>query len=322
MSGSLTDRTTSALSSMRTFANLSTADCEVMDRIGAVWNDDINSHRRTVMEIYSPLAARAPKVDVDVRRNVPYGAHARQVLDIYSPHGAAQRPVVVFVHGGAFVRGQKDMNEDIYSNVLWYFARHGIIGVNVEYRHAPEAQYPAGAADVGAAVSWIAGNIATHGGDPSRIVLVGHSAGGTHVAGYMFDPGVGVTPDGGVKGLVLISGRLRADTRSENPNAVNVAAYFGSDQTAFEARSPVSHVARCAVPVFVAIAEHENRLLDVYGAEFYWRLAAVRGRASRFLRLLRHNHTSIVAHINTGEDVLGAAMREFMATECGMAVGA
>ncbi len=303
----------------RTLANLSAADRDVMDGIGAVWNDDINRHRRIVMDIYSPLAARAPKAGIACRKDIAYGPHARQVLDVFTPQAASSRPVVAFVHGGAFVRGQKDMSDGIYSNVLWYFARHGFVGVNIEYRHAPEAPYPAGAADVSAAVSWIGSNIAAFGGDPSRIVLIGHSAGGTHVAGYMLDPGVGQTPDAGVKGMVLISGRLRADTRRENPNAANVAAYFGPDPGLFDARSPVTHAARCAVPVFIAIAEHENRLLDVYGAEFYWRLAAARGRASRFLRLPRHNHTSIVAHINGGEDVLGHELRAFMAEECDMA---
>ncbi len=172
----------------------------------------------------------------------------RQVLDVFSPQGASARPVVAFVHGGAFVRGQKDMDAEIYSNVLWYFARHGFVGVNIEYRHAPEAAYPGGAADVGAAVAWIADNIANYGGDPSRIVLIGHSAGGTHVAGYMLDPGTGFTPDAGVKGMVLISGRLRADMRPDNPNAANVAAYFGSDDALFDVRSPVTHAERCTVP--------------------------------------------------------------------------
>lgn len=313
----MSDRSRNAFALPRTLANLPQADQATMARIGATWNEDINEHRRIVMDIYSPLAARAPKAGIVVSRNLAYGTHARQVLDVFNPAGASLRPVVAFVHGGAFVRGQKDMNDEIYSNVLWYFARHGAVGVNVEYRHAPEAPYPAGAVDVGAAVAWISDNIAAYGGDPSRIVLIGHSAGGTHVATYMIDPGAGLLPDARIKGMVLISGRLRADTRAENPNAENVVAYFGADETLFDVRSPVMHAAGCNVPVFIAIAEHENFLLDVYGAELYWRLAQARGRASRFLRLPGHNHTSIVTHFNTGEDILGASIRDFLAMECG-----
>lgn len=301
-----------------TFVNLSDGDRATMDRIGAVWNDDINKHRTAVMQIYTPLAARASKAGIAVARNIAYGEHARQVLDVYTPEGASRRTVVAFVHGGAFVRGQKDMNDEIYSNVLWYFARHRFVGVNVEYRHAPEAQYPAGAVDVAQAVAWIAARIGAYGGDPSRIVLIGHSAGGTHVASYMFDPGAEVHPNPAVRGLVLVSGRLRADMHADNPNARNVAAYFGADEELFAQRSPVTHVDRSTTPVFVAIAEHENRFLDVYGAELYWRHAQSRGRAGRMLRLPRHNHTSMVAHINTGEDVLGAAVRAFIAEDCAL----
>ena len=75
-------------------------------------------------------------------------------------------------------------------------------------------------------------------------------------------------------------------------------AYFGDDESRYEARSPVTYAAVSPLPVFLAIAEHENPLLDVYGAEGFHRIAAARGRAPRFLRLPRHNHLSIV-HTST-----------------------
>jgi hypothetical protein len=65
--------------------------------------------------------------------------------------------------------------------------------------------------------------------------------------------------------------------------------------------------------VFIAVAEYENPLLDVYGAEFLHRVAAVRGRAPRFMRLPDHNHISIVAHFNSGEETLGPEILEFFA---------
>ncbi len=88
-----------------------------------------------------------------------------------------------------------------------------------------------------------------------------------------------------MKGLVLISGRLRADARPDNPNAAAVRAYFGDDESLYEARSPVTYAAASQLPVFLAVAEYENPLLDVYGAETLHRIAVARGRAPRFLRL-------------------------------------
>jgi hypothetical protein len=117
----------------------------------------------------------------------------------------------------------------------------------------------------------------------------------------------------GLAGLVLISGRLRADARPDNPNAAAVKAYFGDDESLYEARSPVAHAAHLDVPVFIAVAEYENPLLDVYGAEFLHRVSAARGRAPRFMRLPGHNHISIVAHFNSGEETLGPEILEFFA---------
>jgi acetyl esterase len=285
-----------------------------MAAIGPVWGSDIRKHRDMVLAAYAPLLAQSPKAGVTVETEASYGGHSRQRLDVYRPHGGRAVPVVIFVHGGAFVRGDKRVNDEVYANVLYYFARNGCLGLNVEYRLAPEAAYPAGAQDVAAAVEWAATHARELGGDPGRMFLVGHSAGATHVAGYTCDPNAGVRPSAGVRGIVLLNGRLRADARADNPNADGVRAYFGEDASRYEERSPVTWAARCELPVMLAIAEFDNPLLDVYGAEFFWKLAAARGRAPRFVRLRDHNHISMVAHFNTGEDELGREILDFMAT--------
>jgi acetyl esterase/lipase len=292
--------------------NLPEAARRKLAEIGPVWGTDIQRHRDIVLGIYGPLLAAAPKAGVEVTRGIAYGAHPRHVLDVYRG-GSAGVPVVLFVHGGAFVRGDKDVTDEVYANVCYYFARHGYLAVNVEYRLAPESKYPGGAADLAAAVAWVKRHAHEHGGHPERLFLVGHSAGATHVATYAWDPNAALGPDPAVNGLVLISGRLRADARPDNPNAPGVRAYFGDDESRYEALSPVTYAAASPLPVFLAIAEYENPLLDVYGAEAFHRIAAARGRAPRFLRLARHNHISMIAHVNTEEDVLGSEMRKFFA---------
>jgi acetyl esterase/lipase len=296
------------------FANLPEPARRTLAEIGPVWGTDIQRHRDLVLEIYGPLLAKAPKAGVSVRKGIAYGAHPRQVLDVYRHERAANAPVVLFVHGGAFVRGNKDVTDEVYANVCYYFGRHGYLAINVEYRLAPESQHPGGAADLAGAIAWVKGHARELGGDPERLFLVGHSAGATHVATYAWDPDAAVGPDPAVKGLVLVSGRLRADALPENPNAPGMRAYFGADESRYDAVSPVTYAAASRLPVFLAIAEYENPLLDVYGAEALHRIAVARGRAPRFLRLPRHNHISIIAHVNTEEDTLGAEMRDFFAT--------
>jgi len=252
-----------------------------------------------------------------VTRDIPYGTHARQVLDVFRPEKpgvAAGAPVVVFVHGGAFLRGSKCAPEGIYDNVLYWFARQGCVGVNVEYRLAPEAPYPCGALDVGAAVDWVRDNAARFGGDPKRLFLVGHSAGATHVCSYALDPDVPAKPGAELAGLVLVSGRLRIDALPQNPNTRGVRSYFGDDDSVYARRSPVSYAHLCARPVMIAIAQYENPLLDIYGAEFFWRVSAARGRSPRFVRMRGHNHSSMMFHFNTGEEILGREILGFIAT--------
>ena len=300
--------------SVAPLANLPDPARRKLAEIGPVWGTDIQRHRDLVLEIYRPLLAAAPKAGVEVTRSIPYGSHPRHILDVYRSGQAANAPVVLFVHGGAFVRGDKDVTDEVYANVCYYFARHGYLAVNVEYRLAPESKHPGGAEDLAGAIAWAKRSARDFGGDPERLFLVGHSAGATHVAAYAWDPNMPVRADPAVKGLVLISGRLRADARPDNPNAAAVRAYFGDDESLYEARSPVTYAAASQLPVVLAVAEYENPLLDVYGAETLHRIAVARGRAPRFLRLPRHNHISIVAHLNTEEDVLGSELRDFLAT--------
>lgn len=295
--------------------HLSPEDRARLTRLNRCWNDDIVKHRAEVLDIYSPLVRRTDNAGIAVFRDIAYGADPRQRLDIFTLHGATKRQVLIFVHGGAFTRGSKSVNGDFYDNVAYWFARQGLVAVNVEYRLAPEAQFPAGAQDVGRAVEWVAEHIAAYGGDPGDLVLMGHSAGGCHVASYLLDPLAWSEPHAGISAAILVSARLRLECLPDNPNAANVAAYCGNDPAVLERCSPINHVERCRWPVFIALAEYENRHLDAYGLEFAARLAMIRGQAPRLVQMQGHNHSSIMAHFNSGEDRLGRDILAFLATK-------
>ena len=161
--------------------------------------------------------------------DIAYGPDPRQVLDVFASPGASGCDVLVFVHGGAFVRGAKQGPEGLYGNVLTWFARQGFVGVNIEYRLAPEAAYPGGAEDVGRAVSWVRENIAAHGGDPARIILFGHSA-GAHLAALLatnprFLAAVGESTER-IRGVVPISGTYWIDAGTKG------GTVFGPDPAA------------------------------------------------------------------------------------------
>lgn len=277
-------------------------------RIGPIWKENIPAHAARMVELFSPLLARCPKGGVRVSRALSYGPHARNLLDVFHPMQAQGAAAVLFVAGGGFVDGERNRSDEIYANVLYYFARHGIVGINMGYRLAPEAKWPEGSKDVEAAVDWIRTHATELGIDSSRIFIIGHSAGAAHAAGFAYGA---EAPR--VAGLIVISGRVRADNSRENPNAEKVAAYYGTDSSLYDARSPVTLVVPESVPTLIAVAEYENPLIDVYCLELAYCLAKAKRVAPPFLQLRGHNHISIVAHFNSAEDTLGKAILAFIA---------
>jgi acetyl esterase len=292
---------------------------QLMAEVGPRWGSSVQANVRLMVEKFSEVLAHAPKAG-HATRNLPYGEHPRQILDVYAPLEGANdptqaphaKPVLIFVHGGAFVDGDKDRSAEIYSNVCWYFARHGVVAVNLEFRLAPESTFPAGTEDIAAGVAWVQAHIARYGGDPRKIFLMGHSAGAAHAGHYAYDRNFHPPGGSGITGLIVVSGRVRAENSPANPNASRVEAYYGVDTARMERGSAVNHVTPDAVATLIAVAEFENPLLDVHCAELFYRLSSAKGRAPRLVWMAGHNHTSIVAHFNTAEDRLGREILAFM----------
>lgn len=142
-----------------------------------------------------------------VARNVPYAAptQERQSLDVYAPSSAAKAPVVVWVHGGGWMRGGKD---EMHHKPSAFLAR-GLLFVPVNYRFIPVVKMGDIIRDVAKSVGWVRNNIARHGGDPDRLFLMGHSAGAQLAAILCADPqylkAEGV-PLSSVKGCVPVDG--------------------------------------------------------------------------------------------------------------------
>ena len=111
-------------------------------------------------------------------QEMPYGSDPMQYARIYKPAAAptgAAMPVVVYYHGGGWVIA--DVNT--YDATPRLLAKQlNAVVVSVEYRHAPEAKFPAQHEDAAAAYRWVLQNAASWGADPTRVVLAGESAGG------------------------------------------------------------------------------------------------------------------------------------------------
>ena len=284
-----------------------------LQEVGPGWGKDILGNIEKTLQVYTPVLAAAPKDGVRVTRDIAYGDDARHRLDVYQPQSGANMPVVVFFHGGAYVRGERNLNAEVYGNIPTWFARNGMLGINATYRLAPAAKWPASAQDVGAAVRWVKQNAASFGGDPNRIYLIGHSAGATHVASYALIKSLQPAQGHGLAGIVLISGRYDFKPNPDDPNLANFQAYFGTDVSQYPMQSPINHVKSAApLPTFIAIAEYDNPDLDTQGALLLAALCERDRACPRFTRLEKHNHLSETFQFNTPDEAFAREVLAFI----------
>jgi triacylglycerol lipase len=241
-----------------------------------------------MFELYAPLMPKAPE-NVTLREDLAYGTDERHRLDVFAPAAkpAQLMPVVVFVHGAGYVdAGTARRGIPFYRNVGYFFARNGVVAVNMAYRLAPKDS-PAGGEDVAAALRWVKANIRAHGGDPNRIVLYGQSSGATHVAHYVFDESLHPTKGtDGVKGAILQSGVYESFFRKLRGRSVELFLIDAELDP-----EPVKHQ-----------TEKLRNELCKLGA---------RG-CPRHMELAGHNHISEIVHLNTSDNLMGSRILDFV----------
>src|SRR5258705_4220952 len=126
--------------------------------------------------LFAPMQEQEPYQGVKTEREVKYGPADRHLLDVFTPETAASaRPVLIFIHGGAFVGGNKRTTptSPFYDNVMLWAVHNGFVGVNATYRLAPQSPHPAGAANPSAPPGRVAGQIREGGGAPPRPLPLG-----------------------------------------------------------------------------------------------------------------------------------------------------
>ena len=131
-----------------------------------------------LLSIYLQLAIAQAQSSVPTKANVIYDSAVSEalVLDVYQPEGDGPFPVAIYVHGGGWTRGDKANPDD--APILELLTKARFTWFSINYRLAPKHRWPSCEQDVQTAIRWVKANAAKYKGDPSKIALIGYSAGG------------------------------------------------------------------------------------------------------------------------------------------------
>jgi acetyl esterase/lipase len=273
-------------------------DRGLQEGLGARFFDAIRPEFRATLRAGAPPRrwirpfALHDRARVERIRDIAYGpAGRRNRLDVYRPRDAgAGRPVLLQIHGGAWVFGRKDNQGVPLMNEM---ARQGWVCVAPNYRLSPKATFPDHLVDCKLAIRWIRENIASHGGDPGFIAVTGGSAGG-HLATLValtandpeYQPGfeavdtsvVAAVPFYGAYDFLEHNGcRVEEMTQPSFVEKLVMKSSPREERREWERASPIRWVHAGAPPFFVLHGTHDS-LVWVEGARSF--VAALR-QASR-----------------------------------------
>lgn len=242
----------------------------------------------SVLTAFNTLTPRDPAVHAG--RDIAYGADPRQTLDVYTPHTTGgPAPMLVFFYGGGWTSGHR---QD-YGFAAHAFAARGFVTVVPDYRLAPQNPYPAFVQDAASAVRWAHDHAAQYGGDPSRIVLVGHSAGGYLAVMLAMDDdflkaaGVDFSI---IKGAVGLSGPYNFYPFDVESSRLAFGLYPD-----LKATQPISYAARPHRPPVLLVQGENDKLVGVHNAVNLDRALRKAGNPStlRLFPELSHSDTAV-----------------------------
>jgi acetyl esterase/lipase len=205
---------------------------------------------------------RAPRAGseypVSVAKNLSYlagglPASSKNRLDLYLPRGSASFPVIVSIHGGALVEGDKNRQEFVGRR----FAAAGMGTAVINYRLSPEISYPVHVQDVAAAFAWVKRFVGEFGGRADNTFVIGHSA-GAYLAALLATDGRYLAAHGlgpsDIRGVVPVSGFFWVDrVAPDRPKSV-----WGGDNKVWLDASPSRHLGRDLPPSLFLYADGDE----------------------------------------------------------------
>ncbi len=255
-------------------------------------------------------------IEKDVRyiQGRPEYANKKDRLDVYAPADAHGAPVIISVHGGALTEGDK--SEQPY--VGERFASAGNVTVVVNYRLSPGVSHPAHVQDLAAAVAWVKKNVARYGGDPNKIFLAGHSAGGYLITLLLLDPrylaAQHLTPHD-IRGAAPVSGFFYVEREGVAPDRPK--EIWGADPSAWKAASPATYVRADVPPLLLLYADGDDAWRRQQQVDF---AAALRGAGDPKVEthlIKGRTHLTVWYAMKDGEEETSRSIEQFVTAVLG-----
>jgi len=247
----------------------------------------------------------------DVISQTPY-EQERCKLDLTLPADAKGFPTYVWFYGGGLKNGGKDLNSEYCAEIRASLARAGVAVVTPDYRLSPKVKYPAYVDDAAAAFAWTVKHIAAHGGDPRKVFIGGHSAGGYLALLVGMDPERlkphGLTL-GSVAGIAQVSGQVfnHYTVRDERGQA-----RYGitSDEAA-----PAFHIRKSLPPILTIYAQNDMLSRAEENMFFVTTLKAAGHTENYSLRVDDRDHGTVGHNLRNDDDPARLAILNFIAKQ-------
>jgi acetyl esterase/lipase len=257
----------------------------------------------------------------------------RHGLDLYLPSGGKDFPVVMFVHGGVWMTGNKNFL-GVYGALGRHLARHGLGVVIPNYRLSPAVKHPEHIKDVARAFAWAYKNIQDYGGRPDQLFVCGHSAGGHLVSllatdeSYLKAEGLkrsdvrGAVPISGVYSLEKLDFNLNLGLRlggADRPmvqgevdrHGTLLGKVFGNDPAVWKGASPLCHVGPHRPPFLIIYAKRDFPTCDRMSEQFCKKLKENRCQAATLV-VEDRDHFSIIFQASGEGDPTSQAVLDFV----------
>ena len=259
-----------------------------------------------------------------ILRDLAYGPDARHRLDLFVPSGKPGWPTAIFIHGGSWNGGDKNLRiggADVYGNIGRYLARQGIGVAVINYRLQPQVTWRDQIADAARATAWIHRNIAARGGREDRLFLFGHSAGAQLAAYTGLDPRAlaqAGMPRPALRGVIAVSGAgldlVDAGTYAlgHSPDYYrSVIDPARTNESWQRDGSAVSYIGAASPPFLVMIGGSEEKPMMRQSARLHEALTA-RRVPSTFLKVPGQSHGRMVLVLSRPDRLAGPAVVDFI----------